>query len=152
MVTPTPRLDCILWLNYTPWLDHTLWWYLHPGPTLYYGDNPPPGWTMYYGDNSTHRPDHISWQHPVVRPDPRWPIRYGRLSTTTGHKVWYNVGSLCVLQWYGSAGCVMLQWRRVCCNGGGPVAMVDRMLQDAGACRLQYWPDWWTDYCEQHNT
>jgi len=60
--------------------------------------DPPPGWTMYYGDNSTHRLDHISWQHPVVQPDPHWPIRYGRLSTTAGRKVWYNVGSLCVAE------------------------------------------------------
>jgi len=62
--------------------------------------DPPPGWTVYYGDNSTHRPDHISWQHPVVWPDLRWPIRYGRLSTTAGRKVWYSVGSLCVATWY----------------------------------------------------
>jgi len=56
-------------------------------PDPYYGANPPPGWTIYYGDNFTHRPGHISWQHPVVRPDPRWPIRYGRLSTPAGHKI-----------------------------------------------------------------
>ena len=45
---------------------------------------------MYYGDNSTHRPDHISWQYPVVRPDPRWPITYGQLSTPAGRKTWPN--------------------------------------------------------------
>jgi len=56
-------------------------------PDPYYGANPPPGWTIYYGDNFTHRPGHISWQHPVVRPDPRWPIRYGRLSTPAGRKI-----------------------------------------------------------------
>jgi len=65
-------------------------------PDPYYGDNPPPGWTIYYGDNFTHRPGHISWQHPVVRPDPRWPIRYGRLSTPAGRKIWPNqVHGLC---------------------------------------------------------
>jgi len=51
---------------------------------------------MYYGDNSTYWPDHKSWQHPVVWPDPSWPITYGRLSTPAGRKVWYNVGTLCV--------------------------------------------------------
>jgi len=59
-------------------------------PDPYYGANPPPGWTIYYGDNFTHRPGHISWQHPVVRPDPHWPIRYGRLSTPAGRKIWPN--------------------------------------------------------------
>jgi len=51
---------------------------------------------MYYGDNSAYWPDHKSWQHPLVRPDPSWPITYGRLSTPAGRKVWYNVGTLCV--------------------------------------------------------
>jgi len=95
-----------------PWPDCKLWWHLHPGwtvyygltthlgpytmvipaswPDPYYGDNPPPGWTIYYGNNFTHRPGHISWQHPVVRPDPHWPIRYSQLSTPTGHKIQPN--------------------------------------------------------------
>jgi len=59
-------------------------------PNPYYGDNPPPGWTIYYGDNFTHRLGHISWQHPVVQPDPCWPIRYGRLSTPAGRKIQPN--------------------------------------------------------------
>ena len=33
-----------------------------------------------------------------LTPDPSWPITYRRLSTPAGHKVWYNVGTLCAFK------------------------------------------------------
>jgi len=92
MVTPTPRLDCILWLNYTPWPDHTLWWYLHPGPTLYYG------WP-------TPRLDRVLWWQfhtqagPYIMATPcslAWPPLAHKIRPIVNHRWPYNVGSLCV--------------------------------------------------------
>ena len=106
MVTPTLRPD------------HILWWHPHPGQTIFHGDthtqarpytmvtpiprpnhilwwHPHPGRTIFYGNTSIPGLDHISRQHPVVRPDPSWPINYGQLSTPAVHKSWYNAGTLC---------------------------------------------------------
>ena len=98
--------------------DHIPCWHPYPGPTIYYDDTHTlarpytmvtptlrpdhilwwqshSGWTIHYGDTSIPGLDHISLQHPVVWPNPSWPVNYGQLSTPAVHKSWYNAGTLC---------------------------------------------------------